>query len=212
MITDESMTARPSCSSDGTTPFGLIARYSGLSWSPANRSSLRSSKVRPLACSTKRTRWLQVDCGALNNTSSVMRFSAPLRRSGRTGSCAYSSVDARRGVDRLGLLVGLHRRGPRPDRLEPALEVGEVLELLALPLVRHDPRIARHVGDRIVAGDEVAVGQPLVEHAVEAVRPRCGSARSRRRSSPARSCVKWLFWPAIGPSPPICQNSHCSVS
>ena len=41
--------------------------------------------------------------------------------------------------------------------------------LLALPLVRHDPGIDRHVGDRVVAGDEGAIGQPLVEHAVEPV-------------------------------------------
>ena len=65
MMTEESITIVPSWSSVGTTPLGLSARYSGLSWSPARRSSFLSSKASPLALSTKRTRWLQVDCGAL---------------------------------------------------------------------------------------------------------------------------------------------------
>src|SRR5262249_52677902 len=173
MITEESMIARPSCSSDGTTPFGLTARYSGLSWSPAKRSSLRSSNGRPFACNVKRTRWLQVDCGALKSTSSVMVFTG-LRSAHHGGSLPEQDLarllgDARRRVDRLRQLVNLHGRGPRLDRLEPALEVGEVLELLALPLPRHDPRIARHVGDRVFAGDEIAAGELLVEHAIEPV-------------------------------------------
>src|SRR6266446_779049 len=72
-------------------------------------------------------------------------------------------------VDRLRLVVGAHHRRPRADRLEPALEMRKIPELLALPLVGHDPGIARHVGDRIVAGDEGAIGKPPVEHAVEPV-------------------------------------------
>src|SRR5215471_14772650 len=116
MITEESMITRPSCRSDGTTPFGLIARYSGLSWSPANRSSLRSSNGSPFACSTKRTRWLQVDCGALNSTSSVMAAptrSAHHRRGLPEQDLARLLGDARRRVDRLRQLVGLHGGGPR---------------------------------------------------------------------------------------------------
>src|SRR5437588_4901233 len=133
MITEESMIARPSCSSDGTTPFGLIARYSGLSWSPAKRSSLRSANRRPFACSTKRTRWLQVDCGALKSTSSVI-LGAWLRSTHHGGRLAEQDLarllgDARRRVDRLRQLIDLHGRGARLDRLEPALEVREVLEL-----------------------------------------------------------------------------------
>src|SRR4029453_19580349 len=55
-------------------------------------------------------------------------------------------------VDRLRLLVGALDRRSRLDRLEPALDVGKILELLALALVRHDPGIDRHVGDGIVSG------------------------------------------------------------
>src|SRR5271155_783265 len=65
IMTDESMTIAPSWSSVGTTPFGLSAKYSGLSWSPARRSSLISAKGSCFAFSTNRTRWLHVDCGAL---------------------------------------------------------------------------------------------------------------------------------------------------
>ena len=65
MITEESITIWPSWSSVGTTPLGLSARYSGLSWSPARRSSFSSANGCALALSTKRTRCEQVDCGAL---------------------------------------------------------------------------------------------------------------------------------------------------
>jgi DNA-binding Lrp family transcriptional regulator len=72
-------------------------------------------------------------------------------------------------VDLLGERIGaLHRRAGA-DCLEPALEIGKIRELLALPLMRHDPGIARHVGDRIGAGDERAIREPLVEDCIEAV-------------------------------------------
>src|SRR5215475_8057396 len=64
-MTEESMMIAPSWSSVGTTPLGLSLRYSGLSWSPASRSSFTSANGSCLALSTKRTRWLQVDGGAL---------------------------------------------------------------------------------------------------------------------------------------------------
>src|SRR6516165_10746826 len=72
-------------------------------------------------------------------------------------------------VDRLRLLVGALHRRPRAHRFEPALEVREIGDVLALALVRHDPGIDRHVRDRIVAGDEGAIGEALVEYAVEPV-------------------------------------------
>src|ERR1700738_3014226 len=79
-----------------------------------------------------------------------------------------TGVDGR--VDGGGLLVGAHGGGPVVDRLEPALEVREILELLSLPLVRHDPRVGRDIGDRVLTGDEGALGQTLVQHPVQAVR------------------------------------------
>src|SRR4030095_1373549 len=57
----------------------------------------------------------------------------------------------------------------RLDALEPALEVREPVEALAVRLVRHDPWIAGHVGDRVVAGNEGTAGETLVEHAIEPV-------------------------------------------
>ena len=43
----------------------------------------------------------------------------------------------------------------------------EVVEVLLLPRVRHHPRIAGHVRDRVVAGDELAIGESLVQDAIE---------------------------------------------
>jgi len=48
--------------------------------------------------------------------------------------------------------------------------VRELPEVLSVRSVRHDPRIAGHVGDGIVAGDELAARESLVENAVEALR------------------------------------------
>src|SRR5690606_3373019 len=58
------------------------------------------------------------------------------------------------GVDRRGLLIGTLRGGPGRDGLEPALQVREIVEVLALALMRDDPRVGGHVGDGIFAGDE----------------------------------------------------------
>src|SRR3984885_2394250 len=55
------------------------------------------------------------------------------------------------GIDLGRPLVGLYHRGPRLDGFEPALQIREVGQFLALALPRHDPRIARHVGNRVIA-------------------------------------------------------------
>src|SRR3979490_2149553 len=68
--------------------------------------------------------------------------------------------------------LALDDRRPLAHRfLEPLLEGREVLELLPEILEAHDPWPDRHVGDRKVAGHERAVGEPLVEHAEQAVYP-----------------------------------------
>src|SRR3954447_19614431 len=72
-------------------------------------------------------------------------------------------------IDLLGLGVGAHGGGPLADGLEPALEMREVVDVLALVLVRHDPGIARHVGNGVIAGDELAIGEALVEYAIQPV-------------------------------------------
>src|SRR5262249_23127012 len=53
---------------------------------------------------------------------------------------------------------------------EPSLEMREIVEILAMAGMRHDPWIGRDIGDREVAGDEGAVAQTLVHDAIESVR------------------------------------------
>src|SRR5216684_4050098 len=72
-------------------------------------------------------------------------------------------------IDLFGHCVGAHRGRPLADGLEPALEMRKVVDVLALVLVPHHPGIARHIRDRITAGDELAILETLVEHAVEPV-------------------------------------------
>ena len=45
----------------------------------------------------------------------------------------------------------------------------EVVHMLALLLPAIDPANASHVGDRIFAGEEFAVGEPFVHHAIEPI-------------------------------------------
>src|SRR6266446_8885972 len=47
--------------------------------------------------------------------------------------------------------------------------MGEVVEILTLAGVWHDPRIRGHVGNGIVAGKEFAVREPLIQHRVQPV-------------------------------------------
>src|SRR3546814_5623433 len=47
------------------------------------------------------------------------------------------------GADFLAFAIRLDRRGACPDRVEPALEIGEIVQVLLLCFVGHDPRIAR---------------------------------------------------------------------
>src|SRR5205823_5964352 len=74
----------------------------------------------------------------------------------------------RRRVGDADIESALGRR-PRLDRLLPALEVGEFLDVLSLALPAQRPSDTRHVGDRIFAGQEIAVGQTPVHHAIEAI-------------------------------------------
>src|SRR6478752_1070253 len=52
-------------------------------------------------------------------------------------------------IDLFRLGVGTRGRGPCLNRFQPALQMREVVDILILVLVGHDPGIARHVGDRI---------------------------------------------------------------
>src|SRR5579863_5562759 len=73
------------------------------------------------------------------------------------------------GIDLRRPFVGLDHRGPRFDRFEPALEMRKVGDVLTLALPWHHPGITRHVGNRIIAGEEWPVGEPLVHYAVQPI-------------------------------------------
>ena len=75
-------------------------------------------------------------------------------------------VDAQVRADRHAALDAR----PRRQLLEPALEVGELLDVLALLLPADGPRVAGHVGDGVlVAGQVAAVVEAVVQHPVETV-------------------------------------------
>src|SRR5690242_6559773 len=72
-------------------------------------------------------------------------------------------------VDRGGPCVGAHRCRSFANALEPAPQVRELLEALTLRLIRHDPRIAGDIGDRVVPRQVAAIAQTLMEHAIEPI-------------------------------------------
>ena len=55
------MTGTPSCTSVGTTPFGLSLRYFGSYCSLANRSTRIASQSSPFSLSVIRTFWQQTE-------------------------------------------------------------------------------------------------------------------------------------------------------
>ena len=75
----------------------------------------------------------------------------------------------RRRVNGLCQRVGTLHCFASLDCFEPALEVRKVIEILALPLMEDDPRIASHISNRIFSGGKLAIGEPFIEHSVEAL-------------------------------------------
>src|SRR5579862_5882880 len=67
----------------------------------------------------------------------------------------------------LPYLIGLLHRRPVLHGLEPALHMGEIVEILPLPLPQHAPRIGRHIGNRIVAREVLAIGEAPVHHGIK---------------------------------------------
>src|SRR6185503_20711122 len=63
----------------------------------------------------------------------------------------------------------LYRRSLAHRLLEVALEVGEIVHVLAEVLEAHQPRPDREVGDRNGARHELVVGKPFVENAEQAI-------------------------------------------
>src|SRR4030095_14759783 len=53
------------------------------------------------------------------------------------------------------------------NRLEPAFEIREIIQVLPLPFVQHDPRITGHIRDGIGSANKFSVAKPFVEHAVK---------------------------------------------
>jgi hypothetical protein len=62
------------------------------------------------------------------------------------------------------LQAGLHGR-TGAYLLEPALQVGQVVDRHARPLPGAHPREVRDVGDGVVAGEVLVIGEPAIEHA-----------------------------------------------
>src|SRR5690606_23862245 len=70
----------------------------------------------------------------------------------------------------VGPCIGTLRRGARRDRGLPASYLGKRREVDRRLVVGTDPRIARHVRDRVlVAGNEAAALEATVEHAEQAL-------------------------------------------
>src|SRR5271165_5818672 len=76
----------------------------------------------------------------------------------------------RRRVESGAARVGPDRRRAVAYRFKPALQIRKIREILPLRLVGHDPWVGGHVGDRIIAGEEIAFLEPPIEHAVKAIR------------------------------------------
>src|SRR5580693_9799121 len=110
--------------------------------------------------------------------SSIMWNDVPSRSSGyRRSARRLSEQDLLSffrdgGAVRVRLASGI--RPPRPRTLahhiEPAPQVRVVVQVLLLTLPGNDPGIGSHVSDAVaVAGDERAVFEMSIEHAVETV-------------------------------------------
>src|SRR5262245_24630766 len=57
----------------------------------------------------------------------------------------------------------------RQHAIEPTLEMRKLGDVLSLPLPAARPTDARHVSDRIGAGEEIPIGQTAVHDAVESI-------------------------------------------
>ena len=59
-------------------------------------------------------------------------------------------------------MVALLHGGPAGDLHVPALHIGKVVEVDLLPFEAAGPRPDRHIGDRIIVGDERAGSEPAL--------------------------------------------------
>src|SRR5258708_38492273 len=101
----------------GTRDTHLLARREGRWVSRAQECALHPSYVRPLP---------RLGGGALHRRRGLAEQDRAL-----LGGADAALVR----VDHLDLVVGAHHGGARTDRFEPALEVREIVDLLALALV-----------------------------------------------------------------------------
>ena len=74
---------------------------------------------------------------------------------------------------RIGRQIGAGRhaaldRRPFADLVKPALDVGKVVDVDIAVLQQYGPRIANHVGDRVIVGCKISVlKQTQVQYSVE---------------------------------------------
>src|SRR5216683_4716522 len=120
---------------------------------------------------------------AWGNSSELFVLPRTARTRGRMISAALELLLAEQDVPRL--LIGgtlpraldfiLHHgesaldRWARLDTIVPALQMREVLQILALPMMGSQPWIGRHIGDRVLAGQIWNLADALIDDAVDAV-------------------------------------------
>src|SRR5450756_607419 len=91
---------------------------------------------------------------------------------GRLAKQEFLTFFGHRGLVRirLGLCISANRGRTIADRVEPALNVWEVVQILLLSLPRYDPGVGRNIRNRVViAYYKLPVIEPAIKHAVQAV-------------------------------------------
>lgn len=70
----------------------------------------------------------------------------------------------RRGIGVCNAVVSALHGRTRGNRAEPAIQAGKVREIEAETFMRDDPWITGDVGNGVVAGNVVALGEVAIEH------------------------------------------------
>jgi hypothetical protein len=97
------------------------------------------------------------------------------------------------------------------DGVVPSAQVGKILQALALPFVRPDPRKHRHIGERVVASEPRAGLELAVEDFVNPSRLARGAV-DRIGNRLRRVAAKVMRLLSIRPTWLIWNISHCMVA
>src|SRR5262245_55608432 len=134
---------------------GVLPRFSTLTRWPCFASSRTSASplnwVPPITRTSMAASALQDGARVLRELLGRLRIAADVRHRHRDADAALAGR-------------------PRRHRAQPALEVAEALDGDARPAVDAHPRPVRDVGDRVLAGQPLALPEAPVEHLEEAAR------------------------------------------